>query len=448
MKKVLVANRGEIACRIIRALKDLSIEAVAVYSEADKDALHVKLADSAICIGKSQAKDSYLNISRIIAACEIANVDGVHPGYGFLSENALFAQVVEQSGLVFIGPDSDLIRLLGDKIEAKKIARRANCPVIPGTDNALRSLEEGLLRASEIGYPLMIKASSGGGGKGIRIARSDAEFKRGFVSAKQEARLSFDDDALYLEKMIVNPKHIEVQVAADHHGNVIHLFERDCTLQKRRQKLIEETFSPSLNDSQRKKVCASAVSLMKEAKYNSVGTVEFLLDEDGRFYFMEVNTRIQVEHTITEELTGVDLIKLQIESAFGAKLGIDQKDVQAKGHVMEFRINAEDPERGFCPTPGLIELYIPPVGKDVRLESAIYQGLRISPFYDSMIAKLIVKGDSREDVINKSRRILREFYIKGVATTIPFFITILNDDIFIKNRHFISSVDEMITVGE
>jgi len=447
MKKVLVANRGEIACRIIRALHEMSIKAVAIYSEADKDSLHVRLADEAVCIGPAKVKDSYLNISRIIAACEITGVDGVHPGYGFLSENALFAEIVEKSNLVFIGPSSKQISLLGDKVEAKKIAKRAKCPVIPGSEGAISSIDEGLKIAHDIGYPVVIKASSGGGGKGIRIVHNDEEFKRGYVSAKKEAKLSFDNDELYVEKQIVHPKHLEVQIAADKHGNVIHLFERDCTLQKRRQKLIEETLSPSIDQSQRDKLCLAAVSLMKEARYDSVGTVEFLLDKDGNFYFMEVNTRIQVEHTITEEITGIDLIKLQIESAIGQKLGVRQEDIQSSGCVMEFRINAEDPKREFCPTPGLVEVFVPPMGKDIRIESAVCQGSMISPFYDSMIAKLIVKGRNREEVIVRSRRALKEFLVQGIATTIPFFLEILNDDLFLENKHVISSIDERMSKG-
>ena len=447
MKKVLVANRGEIACRIIRALADLSIQSVAVYSLADKDSLHVQLANESVCIGDSKPSDSYLNIARIIAACEITGADAVAPGYGFLSENAMFAEIVEKSGLIFIGPHSSLIRSLGDKISAKKIARLANCPVIEGGEEALSSVEEGITLARKIGYPVIIKAAAGGGGKGISVIRSEDGFKEGYLAAKQEASIIFNDSSVYLEKMIIEPKHIEVQVAADHHGNIIHLFERDCTLQKRRQKLIEETLSPSLTNEKREEICASAVRLLKMAGYNSVGTVEFLLDKEGNFYFMEVNTRIQVEHTITEELTGVDLVELQILIAMGQKMELCQKEIKALGHVMEFRINAEDPDHGFCPSPGLVDLYIPPVGANIRIESHIYSGFRISPYYDSMIAKLIVRGKDREEVIKKSRRILSEFKISGVFTTIPFFLKILNEKIFIDNRHHISSIDNLLGQG-
>ena len=365
MKKVLVANRGEIACRIIRALHDLGMKAVAVYSIPDKDSLHVKMADESVCIGGPKSTDSYLNIARIIAACEITGADAIHPGYGFLSENALFAKIVEKSGLIFIGPSSSLISALGDKIQAKKIARRSGCPVIEGTAGGVESVEQGLIEGRSIGYPIFIKAAAGGGGKGIRIAHSEEEFKQGFLSAKKEAITSFCDDTIYLEKMIVNPKHIEVQIAADHFGNIVHLFERDCSLQKGRQKLIEETLSPSISSSLREDICSAAVSLMKEAKYNSIGTVEFLLDDEGKFYFMEVNTRIQVEHTITEELTGIDLVILQINIARNKPLTLIQEEIVPRGHVMEFRINAEDPDNEFRPSPGLIETYIPPMGAHV-----------------------------------------------------------------------------------
>jgi len=447
MKKVLVANRGEIACRIIRALADLSISSVAVYSLADKDSLHVQLADESVCIGDCKPFDSYLNIARIIAACEISGADAVAPGYGFLSENATFAEIVERSGLIFIGPHSSLIRSLGDKISAKKMAKLAHCPVIEGGERALTSLEEGKALARRIGYPIFIKAAAGGGGKGIKVIHSEDGFKEGYLAAKQEASILFNDDSVYLEKMIIEPKHIEVQIAADHHGNIIHLFERDCTLQKKRQKLVEETLSPSLSEQKREEICGAAVRLLKMAGYNSVGTVEFLLDKEGNFYFMEVNTRIQVEHTITEELTGVDLVQLQISIAMGQKLPFCQSDIKRGGHVMEFRINAENPDDGFRPSPGVVDRYIPPVGSNIRIESHIYSGFRISPYYDSMIAKLIVRGKDRAEVIKRSRRILVEFKISGVFTTIPFFLRILNDEIFINNKHHISSIDNLLGQG-
>ncbi|MCH9617379.1 MAG: Biotin carboxylase [Chlamydiia bacterium] len=448
MKRVLVANRGEIACRIIHAIQDLSMEAVAVYSAADKDALHVKIADASICIGGSASKDSYLNISRIIAAAEITGADAVHPGYGFLSENASFAEIVEKSGLTFIGPDSTTIYRLGNKIEAKKLALLSGCPVIPGTEGGVESLEEGISLARTIGYPIFIKAAAGGGGKGIRIARNEKDFKEAFISAKREAMLSFNDDSIYLEKMIVNPKHIEVQIAADIHGNIIHLYERDCTLQRRRQKLIEETPSLSIDSGQREKICNAALRLLQKANYHSLGTVEFLLDEQGNFYFMEVNTRVQVEHTITEELLGIDLVDMQIKIALGQKLEIKQKDIfLGPLHVMEFRINAEDPDQNFRPCPGNLEVFIPPLGAHVRVDTAVHQGAIISPFYDSMIAKLIVTGKNRNEVITRARRMLAAFYIEGVATTIPFYSKILLEDFFMNNDHHILTIDEKTKEG-
>jgi acetyl-CoA carboxylase biotin carboxylase subunit len=443
MKKVLVANRGEIACRIIKALKKLSIHAVAIYSTADKNAEHVKLADSSICIGPPKAMDSYLNISRIIAACELCNVDGVHPGYGFLSENPLFAEIVEKSGLVFIGPSSDLIHALGNKIQAKKIAKRAKCPVIPGSEGEIQSLNEGIKTAKEIGYPVFIKASAGGGGKGITIASNEGEFSLAYFKAKTEALHLFNDSSIYIEKMIVNPKHIEVQIIGDHHGTVIHAYERDCSLQRRRQKLIEETPSVALSSSLREQICQAAVSLMKEAGYHSLGTVEFLLDKEG-FYFMEVNTRIQVEHTITEELVGIDLVAIQIAIAQGEKLPITQKDVKQKvGHVMEFRVNAEDSD-AFIPTPGILTDYKIPSDPQVRVDTGFTKGSTVSPYYDSLLAKVIVKGNSREEVIIKSKEVLSTFSIEGVCSTLPFFLRILEGEMFNKSEHHIASIDNKV----
>jgi acetyl-CoA carboxylase biotin carboxylase subunit len=448
MKKVLVANRGEIACRIIRALKELSIKSVAIYSMVDKNSLHVKYADEAVCIGNSSAQESYLNISRIIAAAEITGADAIHPGYGFLSENALFAEIVESSGLVFIGPSSFLIKSLGDKIQAKNFAKSLSCPVIPGTENKVETLSDGLKEAKKIKYPLMIKSSAGGGGRGIKVAFNEQEFINLYPLSKKEALACFGDDSIFLEKKIKNPKHIEVQIAADKFGNVVHFYERDCSLQRRAQKLIEETLSPSLDEKKREEICNAAVNLVKKAGYYSLCTVEFLLDGDGNFYFMEINTRIQVEHTVTEELTGYDLVVLQIEIAMGKKLSMDQKDIKAKGHVMEFRINAEDPKNGFKPSPGVLNVYIPPFGKDLRIDSSLYSGGIISPYYDSMVAKLIVKGNTREQVIIRSCAILKEFIIEGVCTTISFYLWLLNTEEFQKNQHHISFVDIMIEQGE
>lgn len=448
MKRVLVANRGEIACRIINALQDLSIEAVAVYSTPDKDALHVKLADYAVCIGPGASRDSYLNISRIIAAAEMTGADAIHPGYGFLSENASFVEIVEKSGLTFIGPSSDIIHRLGNKIEAKRLAILANCPVIEGTKDKVKTKEEGLAFARTIGFPVFIKAAAGGGGKGIRIVYNEKDFNEEFIAAGVEALISFGDDSLYLEKMIVNPKHIEVQVAADQYGNSIHLYERDCSLQRRRQKLIEETPSLSINSIQREEICNAALRLIQKAGYYSLGTVEFLLDMEGNFYFMEVNTRVQVEHTITEELLGIDLVEMQIKIAMGKKLELEQKDITRKpSHVMEFRINAEDPSEDFRPSPGILESFIPPLGAHVRIDTAVHQGAVISPFYDSMIAKLIVTGRDREEVIKRAKRMLAAFVVKGVKTTIPFYSKILTEDFFITNNHHILSIDESAKEG-
>lgn len=447
MPKVLIANRGEIAVRIIRACHDLGFPTVAVYSEADSEALHVHLADEAICIGEAPSAKSYLKIANIIAACEITGADAVHPGYGFLSENAGFASICESSGLNFIGPPSKAIALLGDKAMAKATAKSVKCPVIPGSEGIVEDVEKGLKEARKFGYPIFIKAVAGGGGKGIRIAYSDDDFVKKFMAARTEAEVSFNNPDVYLEKMIVNPRHVEVQVMGDKHGNYVYLGERDCTIQRRRQKLIEEAPSPRLNESLRKKIGECAVAIVKAAKYHSVGTVEFLLDEDNNFYFMEVNTRIQVEHTVTEELTGIDLVKQQIRIACGEHLPIKQKDVALNGHVFELRINAENPSQNFAPSPGLLEHYLPPGGPHVRVDSACYGGYKIPPNYDSMIAKLIVKGKDRQEAIAHAKRALREFHISGVHTTIPFHLYMLEDKNFLKGEYTIGYIDQLIDSG-
>ncbi len=447
MQKVLIANRGEIAVRIIRACHDLGLQTVALYSEADAEALHVHLADEAICIGEAPSAKSYLKIPNIIAACEVTGADAVHPGYGFLSENAGFASICESSGLTFIGPPSKAIALLGDKAMAKATAKSVRCPVIPGSDGIVEDVEQGLQEARKFGYPIFIKAVAGGGGKGIRIAHSDDDFIQKFTAAQNEARVSFNNPDVYLEKMIVNPRHIEVQVMGDKHGNYVYLGERDCTIQRRRQKLIEEAPSPKLDETLRKKVGECAVAIVKAAKYSSVGTVEFLLDEDNNFYFMEVNTRIQVEHTVTEELTGIDLVQQQIRIARGEKLTVRQKDIVLSGHVFEFRINAENPQHNFAPSPGLLEHYLPPGGPHVRVDSACYGGYRIPPNYDSMIAKLIVKGKNREEAIAHAKRALKEFHIAGVHTTIPFHQYMLDDKRFLTHDYTIGYIDQLIDSG-
>lgn len=447
MHKVLVANRGEIAVRIIRACHDLGLQTVAVYSQADAEALHVLYADEAICIGEPPSKNSYLKIANILSACEITNADALHPGYGFLSENSNFASICASCGVNFIGPSAETIALLGDKAKAKSTAKSVKCPVIPGSDGVVEDVKEALKEAKRIGFPVFIKASAGGGGKGIRIAYDPDEFIRQFSAARTEAELSFNNPDVYLEKMVVNPRHIEVQIMGDKHGNYIHLGERDCTIQRRRQKLIEEAPSPVLTPSLRKKMGECAVEIARAAKYYSVGTVEFLLDENRNFYFMEVNTRIQVEHTITEELTGVDLVKEQIKIAMGDKLKLKQKDIEFKGHVLELRINAENPSNNFAPSPGLLDHYIPPGGRGVRNDSACYSGYTIPSNYDSMIAKLIIKGKDREEAIAIAKRALKEFYIGGVYSTIPFHQYMLNDSKFLNNDYFINYVDQLISEG-
>ncbi|MCB1072551.1 MAG: acetyl-CoA carboxylase biotin carboxylase subunit [Chlamydiia bacterium] len=448
MKKVLVANRGEIAVRIIRACHELGLQTVAVYSKADSEALHVLHADEAICIGEAPSNQSYLRIPNILSACEITGADAIHPGYGFLSENANFASICESCGITFIGPSAKTIGLLGDKAQAKSIAKSVRCPVIPGSKGIVETVEEALKEAKKIGFPVFIKATAGGGGKGIRISKDADDFVRQYTAARTEAEASFGNPDIYLEKMIMNPRHIEIQILGDKYGNYVHLGERDCTVQRRRQKLIEETPSPLITPHLRKKMGEAAVNLAKAAKYHTVGTVEFLLDEKKNFYFMEVNTRIQVEHTVTEELTGIDLVKEQIKTAMGEKLPYKQKSIRFEGHVFEFRINAENPSSNFMPSPGLLEYYIPPGGPHVRVDSACYSGYRIPPFYDSMIAKLIVKGKDREEAIEISKRALREFHIGGVDSTIPFHQYMLQNPIFLSGENYnLDFIDRLIEEG-
>lgn len=447
MQKVLIANRGEIAVRIIRACHDIGLQTVAVYSQADSEALHVLHADEAICIGEAPSHKSYLKIPHILSACEITGADAIHPGYGFLSENANFASICESCGLNFIGPSPSSIALLGDKAKAKATAKKAGCPVIPGSDGVVADLKQGLKEAEKLGFPLFIKAVAGGGGKGIRIAHDEQEFAKFFPAARAEAEASFGNPDVYLEKMIHTPRHIEVQVLGDKHGNYIHLGERDCTIQRRRQKLIEESPSPVLSPKLRQKIGQAAVNVVKEAKYFSAGTVEFLLDQNHDFYFMEVNTRIQVEHTVTEELTGVDLVKEQLRIAMGNKLPYEQKEIQFNGHVIQFRINAENPSMNFSPSPGRLEYYLPPGGPHVRVDSACYSGYQIPPNYDSMIAKLIVKGKDRQSAIGIGKRALQEFHIGGVHSTIPFHQYMLNDENFINAQYDLTYIDKLVLEG-
>lgn len=447
MQKVLIANRGEIAVRIIRACHDLGLQTVAVYSQADAEALHVLHADEAICIGEAPSHRSYLRIPNILSACEITGADAIHPGYGFLSENANFASICESCGLNFIGPSPQAIALLGDKAKAKATAKAAGCPVIPGSNGVVVDLKQALYDAKKLGFPIFIKAVAGGGGKGIRIAHNEDEFTKQFAAARAEAEVSFGNPDVYLEKMIMNPRHIEVQVLGDKHGNYIHLGERDCTTQRRRQKLIEESPSPVLTPKLRQKIGHAAVNVVKAANYYSAGTVEFLLDKDQNFYFMEVNTRIQVEHTVTEELTGFDLVIEQLRIAQGAKLQHKQKNVTFDGHVIQFRINAENPLQNFTPSPGKLEYYLPPGGPHVRVDSACYSGYSIPPNYDSMIAKLIVKGKDRSEAIAIGKRALREFHIGGVHSTIGFHLYMLDDPKFIHADFDLTYVDSLIAQG-
>lgn len=447
MKKILIANRGEIAVRIIRAAHDMGLKAVAVYSQADTEALHVLNADEAICIGEPSSQKSYLKIANILSACEITGADAVHPGFGFLSENANFASICESCGINFIGPSHQAIALLGDKAAAKAIAKSVKCPVIPGSDGIVENVQEGLKIAQKLGFPIFIKATAGGGGKGIRIAYDSDEFVRQFTAARTEAEMSFGNPEVYLEKMIVSPRHIEIQIIGDKHGNYVYLGERDCTIQRRRQKLIEETPSPVLTPALRKKIGESAIAIVKAAKYYSAGTVEFLLDEKKNFYFMEVNTRIQVEHTITEEVTGIDLVREQIRIAMGEKLSFKQKDIEPKGHVIQCRINAEDPAKNFAPSPGVLEYFCAPGGPHVRVDTACYSGYKIPSNYDSMIAKLIVRGKDRTEAIRVAKRALKEFHIGGVKTTIPFHQYMFEDDNFLNNTYTITYIDKLMEDG-
>ncbi len=447
MKKVLIANRGEIAVRIIRACHELGLQTVAVYSEADHEALHVLQADEAICIGKAPALESYLKIPHVISAAEITHADAIHPGYGFLSENPNFASICESCKITFIGPSTDAISVLGDKAKAKAAAKAANCPIIPGSDGIVETVEEGLVIAEKIGYPLLVKAVSGGGGKGIRFVHCKDEFVKMFPQAQAEAKANFNNEDVYIEKMILNPRHVEVQIMGDKHGNCVYLGERDCTIQRRRQKLIEETPSLICDEKMRKELGEASVRLAKSVGYSSAGTVEFLIDKDKNFFFMEMNTRIQVEHTVTEAVTGIDLVKEQIKISMGEPLSFEQKDIQFKGHAIQFRINAENPAMNFAPSPGKLDYYLPPGGPHVRIDSACYTGYKIPPNYDSMVAKLIVTASNRDEAISISKRALKEFHIGGISSTIPFHTFMLEDQKFIDNDYNLNYIDELIESG-
>jgi len=430
--KILIANRGEIALRIIRACRELGVRTAAVYSTADRDGAWLQLADQAICIGEAPPAQSYLNIPRIISAAEIADVQAIHPGYGFLAENAHFADICRSCRIEFIGPPVAAMRAMGDKIECKRLARKAKVPTLPGSNGAVEDEKAALAIAEEIGYPVIIKAAAGGGGRGMRIAHNNVSLRAGIRQARAEAENAFKDSTVYLEKYVERGRHIEVQVIADAHGNAIHLFERDCSLQRRHQKLVEESPSPFLSAEVRSELCAGAVRLVKAAGYVNAGTVEFLVDQDQRFYLLEVNARIQVEHPVTEMVTGVDLVQWQIRVAAGEKLPLTQKQIQHNGHAIECRINAEDPARNFAPSPGLIEEFRPPGGPGVRLDSHAYAGYRIPPNYDSMIGKLIIHRPTRQEAVMTARRALAEFHIEPIKTTIPLHLRIMHDEQFLR----------------
>ncbi len=439
-RRVLVANRGEIAVRVIRALKELGIETVAIYSEADRNALHVEMADYAICIGPAAAKDSYLNFSRILSAAEVSDADAVHPGYGFLAENPDFAELVEASGMVFIGPSPSSMRLMGDKIEARKTMKKVGVPILPGTDGPVESLSQVKKVVDEIGLPVIIKAAAGGGGRGMRIVRDVAGLEKAFFMAQKEAETAFGDPRVYVEKYVEKPRHIEIQVIGDKFGNMVYLGERECSIQRRHQKLLEEAPSPAVDKKLREIMGEKAVEGALSIGYYSAGTLEFLLDSQGEFYFMEMNTRIQVEHPVTEWVTGEDIIRLQILAAMGEKLPISQSDVKIFGHAIEVRINAEDPERGFAPSPGTINVLHLPGGPGVRVDSHIYQGYTVPSNYDSLLAKVVVFDKSRALAISRLRRALEETVIEGVKTTIPFFLKLIEDESFAKgdfDTHFL-----------
>lgn len=444
--KILIANRGEIAVRIIRACREMGIYTVAVYSEADRDALHVKLADEAYCIGPATARDSYLNFTSIMSVATLTEADAIHPGYGFLAENSDFAELCAECHIQFIGPRSDAIQKMGDKVTAIDTLRHAGVPVIPGSDGLIDDEEEAVQTAEAIGYPIVVKATAGGGGKGIRVVHSAEELLQSIHTARQEAEANFGNAGVYLEKYLQNPRHVEVQILADRHGNVIHLGERDCSVQRRMQKLIEETPSPAVSESLREKMGQAAVRAAYAVDYEGAGTVEFLL-EDGNFYFLEMNTRIQVEHPVTEMVTGIDLIKEQIRIAAGEPLSVRQEDIQLNGWAIECRINAEDPENNFRPTPGEITFYLPPGGVGVRVDSSAFPGAEIPPFYDSMIAKLITWGKTRNEAIVRMQRALAEFAVEGVATTIPFHLQVLAHERFVAGDVTTKFLDQMKKEG-
>ncbi|CAN2250409.1 MULTISPECIES: acetyl-CoA carboxylase biotin carboxylase subunit [Bacillus] len=447
IKKLLIANRGEIAVRIIRACKELGIETVAVYSEADKDALHVQMADEAFCIGPKASKDSYLNVTNIVSVAKLTGTDAIHPGYGFLAENADFAELCEEVNVTFVGPSAEAISKMGTKDVARETMKQAGVPIVPGSQGIIENVEEAVSLANEIGYPVIIKATAGGGGKGIRVARTEEELIKGIKITQQEAATAFGNPGVYIEKYIEDFRHVEIQVLADNYGNTIHLGERDCSIQRRLQKLLEETPSPALDSEIREQMGDAAVKAAKAVGYTGAGTVEFIYDyNEQRYYFMEMNTRIQVEHPVTEMVTGTDLIKEQIKVASGMELSLTQEDVEFQGWAIECRINAENPSKNFMPSPGEIKMYLPPGGLGVRVDSAAYPGYSIPPYYDSMIAKVITYGKTRDEAIARMKRALSEFVIEGVETTIPFHLKLLEHETFVSgefNTKFLETYDVM-----
>ena len=444
IQKILIANRGEIALRIVRACRELGIKTLAVYSEADVQSLHVQLADEAICIGGPKSADSYLRADRIISAAEIADVDAIHPGYGFLSENAKFAEQCESCNIKFIGPKSKSIKMMGDKAVAKDTVRKAGVPTVPGSDGPVESETEAVKVARKVGYPVIIKAVAGGGGRGMRIAHNDVSFAKEYHVARNEAEKAFGNGAVYIERYIERPRHIEFQILADSHGKILHLGERDCSVQRRHQKLIEESPSPFRTNDLRKKMGKSAIRAAEAAAYENAGTIEFLVDAKGNYFFIEMNTRIQVEHPVTEECTGIDLIKQQIRIANGEKLDFDQGDIKFEKHAIECRINAEDPARNFAPSPGTIGLYYAPGGHGVRVDSHVYSGYVIPPYYDSMIGKLITYGSNRKTALERMYRALSEYLIRGIKTTIPLQRAIMSDPIFIEGKATTAYIEEFM----
>ncbi|MBQ8509882.1 MAG: acetyl-CoA carboxylase biotin carboxylase subunit [Clostridia bacterium] len=435
IRKILIANRGEIAVRVIRACRDMGIISVAVCSEADRQSLHALIADECVCIGPAYSRDSYLNMDAILTAAQLSHADAIHPGYGFLSENAKFARLCEENGIIFIGPSARAIELVGDKAQARATVSAVGVPIVPGSDGLVTSLEDAKVISEKIGYPVMIKAANGGGGKGIRMVENADDLARAFDAAKSEAAANFGDDGVYIEKYIKNPHHIEFQILADQQGNTIHLMERDCSMQRRHQKVLEETPSAFLTPDLRERMGAASVAAAKAAGYHGAGTIEYLVDEDRNFYFMEMNARIQVEHPVTECLTGVDLVRAQIEIAAGEPLKLTQEDIVPRGHVIECRINAENPAKNFAPCPGVITGFNIPGGLGVRVDTAVYQGYTVPPFYDSMIAKVIVSGSDRAEAIMRMKRALAEFIIAGIGSNLDFQLALLNRPEFIEGMY-------------